>query len=178
MQSIQYRLQARQDRAIQFDGERALQTRFMLRLLEQVLQFDKLDLQVQLPTLKTSAGPRKKIKKNKKVDRHCHELLDGLIRAPRKKQRRLFVGIIVIRRTDLFYRTIGRKRVGRDEARVQPADVQTEATCAALSSVPHTISTALRCLLSKLLAEFPARLRGPPKSRDEAGPYDADGDGR
>ena len=66
VQSIQYRLQARQDRAIQFDGERALQTRFMLRLLEQVLQFDKLDLQVQLPTLKTSAGPRKKIIKKKK----------------------------------------------------------------------------------------------------------------
>jgi hypothetical protein len=49
MQSIQYRLQARQNRAIQFDRKRAFQTRFMLRLLEQVLQFDKLDLEVQFP---------------------------------------------------------------------------------------------------------------------------------
>lgn len=49
VQSIQYRLQTRQNRTIQFDRERAFQTRFMLRLLEQVLQFDKLDLQVQFP---------------------------------------------------------------------------------------------------------------------------------
>lgn len=49
MQSIQYRLQTRQNRTIQFDRERAFQTRFMLRLLEQVLQFDKLNLQVQFP---------------------------------------------------------------------------------------------------------------------------------
>jgi len=39
MQLVQYRLQARQNRTIKLDRERALQTRLMLRLLEQVLQF-------------------------------------------------------------------------------------------------------------------------------------------
>src|SRR6266702_8179846 len=64
VQSIQYRLQARQNRAIQFYGERALQARLVLRLLEQVLQFDELDLQVPLPTLdiskKHQSAPEKK----------------------------------------------------------------------------------------------------------------------
>ena len=49
MQLIQYRLQTCQNRTIELDRKRALQARLMLRLFEQILQFKKLDLQMQLP---------------------------------------------------------------------------------------------------------------------------------
>jgi hypothetical protein len=49
MQLVQYRLKTRQDRAIKLNRERALQTRLMLRLLEQILQLEEFDLQMQLP---------------------------------------------------------------------------------------------------------------------------------
>jgi hypothetical protein len=51
MHLVQYRLQACQNRPIKFDGERAFQSRLVLRLLEQVLQSKELDLQMQLPML-------------------------------------------------------------------------------------------------------------------------------
>jgi len=49
VQPVQYRLQTRQDRTIKLDGERALQARLVLRLLEQILQLEEFDLQMQLP---------------------------------------------------------------------------------------------------------------------------------
>ena len=128
----------------------------MLRLLEQVLQFDKLDLQVQLPTLEYRYQ-QERAKKKKRVDRHSHKLFNGLIQPPRKKQRRLFVGIIVIR-IDQSHRILGRIRVGRDKTRVQPTDIQTETT-SSQSVQPRTYTNIQRvcayspsCLLSSLRA--------------------------
>jgi hypothetical protein len=49
MQLIQNRLQTRQNATIEVDRERALETRLVLRLVKQPLQFDQFDLQVQFP---------------------------------------------------------------------------------------------------------------------------------
>jgi hypothetical protein len=55
VQLVQYRLQARQDRAIKLDGEWPLQARLMLRLFEQILQLKEFNLQVQFPEEKRSS---------------------------------------------------------------------------------------------------------------------------
>lgn len=49
MQLIQYDLKARQNRAIEVNRERSLQPRLMRGLSEQTLQFDEVQLQMQLP---------------------------------------------------------------------------------------------------------------------------------
>lgn len=52
MQRIQNRLQARQDRPIHRDRERALQAGLMLSLRKKALKFDEFDLQMQFPVVK------------------------------------------------------------------------------------------------------------------------------
>jgi hypothetical protein len=95
----------------------------MLRLFEQILQLKESNLQMQLPEGK------KKVKSDcattpetETAIIHRHELLDRVIQPPRK-QRRFFGG--VVRLCDV-HRVLGRKRVGRDETRIKPTDIQTK----------------------------------------------------
>ena len=82
MQLIQYRLQACQNRTIKLDRKRALQAWLMLRLLEQTLQFKKLDLQMQLPIYHVSL----RLPQNgaAAVDIHRHKLFNRVVQPPWK----------------------------------------------------------------------------------------------
>ena len=115
MQPVQYRLQTRQDRTIKLDGERALQARLVLRLLEQILQLEEFDLQMQLPmNQKKSVTPASQRRPSSYL--HRHELLNGIVQ-PSRKQRRLFGRVFLLRLCDI-HRILGRERIGRDETRV------------------------------------------------------------
>ena len=123
MQLVQYRLKTCQDRTIQLDRERAFQTRLVLRLLEQILELEEFDLQMQLP-IQSKSGDTNITTQTETVVVHRHELLDRVVQ-PSRKQGRLFVGMI-ISHLSAVHLVLSKRRVRRDETRVQPTDIQTE----------------------------------------------------
>ena len=178
MQLVQYRLQACQNRTIKLNRERAFQPRFMLCLLEQILQLEELDLQMQLPILF-----KKSLKKSGWAETQI--------------EREANVSYIAMNSSTELFSFRGSSAVcslGSSSSSSAAAFSELDATrrvysqpmfkqnlCAWSASIEEEAQdkrdTRVSVVLSQLLAEFTAGLRGPPEPRDKARPDDTDRDG-